>query len=165
MVPLWAVISTVYDPAGVVTLFELELLPPPHPMQTPAITSTQAANPLARTRTDPELLHQAKISKADKQKLPKSMIARTLKRCAVANRNAQRERPSPNTKALFISPIVTVLVPDVEKLAGATEQLSVAGAEQDNITVPENEFSAATVSVLAAEALPVIVTALGLADS
>jgi hypothetical protein len=65
-------------------------------------------------------------------------------------------------------PIVTVAVPDVEILAGEIEQSveeNAEGTEQDNDTVPENEFSAVIERVVLPEEPRPMVIAEGLTDS
>jgi hypothetical protein len=71
-------------------------------------------------------------------------------------------------KEAFSVPIVTVAVPDVEIVDGEiaqSDEAKVDGTEQESVTVPVNEFKAATVSVVVAEALRLTVSEAGLTES
>lgn len=148
----------------VVTVFEPELLPPPQPANAPAIRTAHTPNP---TRICGRVRHcgSTKITNDSSPSETKSETYRAAEIFGQPLSPDERAFVSGRTAALT-TPIVTVLVPDPATLAGEIEQVIAEGAEQVKATVPENEFSAATVSFVVVDEVPLLmVTAVGLAES
>jgi hypothetical protein len=164
--PLCAVICAVYVAGvGVVTVFEPELLPPPQPVNALTIRSAQKPKP-SRIRVREAFPADAKITNAHNPSQTKIEPYRAAEELGQPLSSAQRAFVSSGRAAALTTPIVTVLVPDPATLAGEIEQVIAEGAEQVKATVAENEFSAATVSFVLVDDVPLLmVIAVGLAES
>jgi hypothetical protein len=164
--PLCAVICAVYATGVgvVVTVFVLDPPPPPQPTIIP--TNKTAQTPIIiRVRSSlPRLADHARKTKITKQKDAASIPVPNPRPIPGKTKTDQRES-LPCRNAALTTPNITVVLPDPVTVPGEIEHVIAVGTTQDNVTGPENEFTGAIVSLLLPEAVPLIVTAVGLAVS
>src|SRR5579863_4182817 len=164
--PLCAVICAVYNTGVVVVVTVLELDPPPPPQPTIIPTNKTAHIPIAaRVRSSPPALAKhTRASRITKQQNATATPGPNPRFVPGKTKIDQRESFCCRNAALT-TPKVTVVLPDAVTVTGEIVHVISAGTTQVSVTVPENEFTGAMLSLLLMVVVPLRVTAVGLAAS
>jgi hypothetical protein len=163
--PLCAVICAVYDTGVVVVVTVLVVDPPPPPQPTIIPTNRSEQTPMAiRTRSSVLLADHARKTKIIRQK-DAAIIPGPNPRAIPGETKTDQPDSFSCRNAALTTPNVTVVLPDALIVDGEIAHVIAVGTTQDKVTVPENEFTGAMVSLLLVEVVPLMVTAVGLAVS